>query len=73
MDERILKLSGANMDIDLMTPEGAINWQQDACPWNQEEGRLVHLCAVKNLSICPYFRGVEYLDIVLCSYPHKDI
>ena len=66
------KLSGANMDIDLCTPADAIAWQQEQCPWNVADGQAAHHCAVKNVSICPYFRGIEYLDIVLCSYPEKD-
>jgi hypothetical protein len=72
MEKPVRKLSGANMDIDLITPEGTIDWQQDVCPWNQVEDTHIHQCAVKNLSICPYFCGVEYLDVVLCSYPHKN-
>jgi hypothetical protein len=72
MDTVIRKLAGANMDIDLITPEDRIQWQQDKCPWNEIEGTDGHKCAVKNLSICPYFRGIEYLDNVLCCYPNKN-
>ena len=72
MDSSIRKLSGANMDIDLATPLGQIEWQQDHCPWNQAENTDQHKCALKNISICPYFRGIEYLDVVLCSYPHLE-
>ena len=72
MDEKIRRLSGANMDIDLATPAGQIAWQQDGCPWNAAESTASHRCAVKNISICPYFRGVEYLDTLLCSYPEAD-
>jgi hypothetical protein len=72
MDEKIRSLRGANLDIDLATPAGAIAWQQDACPWNVAEGTLEHRCAVKNISICPYFCGVEYLDTLLCCYPHAN-
>ncbi len=61
MDTTIHKLHGANMDIDLATPPGQIAWQQDACPWNTADDSDQHRCAVKNVSICPYFRGVEYL------------
>ncbi len=68
----IRKLNGANMDIDLATPGGDIAWQQDACPWNEVEGTTEHRCAVKNVSICPYFCGIEYLDKVLCCYPHAN-
>ncbi len=68
----LLKLKGANMDIDLATPISQIAWQQDRCPWNQAEANDVHRCAVKNISICPYFCGVEYLDILLCCYPDKN-
>ncbi len=72
MNTAIRKLSGANMDIDLATPEGAIAWQQDKCPWNQAEGTDEHRCAAKNISICRFFCGVEFLDTVLCCYPHEN-
>ncbi len=63
------KLPGANMDIDLATPPGEIAWPQSPCPWNLAEGVTTHRCAVKNVSICPHFRGIEPLDTVLCDYP----
>jgi hypothetical protein len=66
------KLSGANMDIDLTTPPGEIGWTQCPCPWNVAEGVMTHRCAVKNVSICPHFRGIEPLDTVLCDYPDSD-
>jgi len=69
MNEQIRRLKGANMDIDLATPKGEISWEQDRCPWNEAEQADRHSCAVKNISICPYFRGVEYLDTLLCGYP----
>jgi hypothetical protein len=69
MMEQIHRLKGANMDIDLATPEGQIAWEQDLCPWNQAEHTDEHKCAVKNVSLCRYFRGVEYLDTLLCCYP----
>ena len=69
MSVTIRKLKGANMDIDLVTPQDDIVWRQDACPWNTAEVTNEHRCAVKNVSICPYFRGIEYLDTLLCSYP----
>ncbi len=31
-----------------------------------------HKCAVKNVSICRYFCGVEYMDKLLCSYPNPN-
>jgi len=71
MENPIRRLSGANMDIDLATPAEQISWQQDICPWNLAEGTITHRCAVKNTSICPYFRGIEYLDTLLCSYPQR--
>lgn len=67
----VKKLSGANMDIDLCTDKKDISWEQDTCPWNKDHKTSKHKCAVKNISICPYFRGVEYIDTVLCSYPNK--
>jgi hypothetical protein len=63
-------LRGANMDIDLTTPAEDIAWAQDSCPWNAVEGTNAHRCAVKNVSICDYFRGIEALDTVLCAYPN---
>lgn len=58
--EKIRKISGANMDIDF----SPANWDQGRCPWGLE-----HKCAVKGTSICDYFRGVEELDTILCAYP----
>jgi hypothetical protein len=72
MDELINKLAGANMDIDLATPKSMISWHQDGCPWNKAENINDHKCAVKNVSICRYFCGVEYLDTLLCCYPHPN-
>ena len=72
MNTNIRKLKGANMDIDLVTLPGAITWEQDECPWNEADGTDTHRCAVKNVSLCPYFCGVEYLDTLLCSYPNEN-
>jgi hypothetical protein len=66
------KLAGANMDIDLATPPGQIPWTQAHCPWNEAEGSSAHRCAVKNISICLYFCGVEYIDTILCCFPDKN-
>ena len=68
----IRKLDGANMDIDLTTPKDRIDWSQDTCPWNENEGTSEHKCAVKNVSICKYFCGIEYLDNIMCSYPNDN-
>jgi hypothetical protein len=70
-DITLQKLNGANMDIDLTTPKDKIAWEQMKCPWNEAEGTAQHRCALKNVSICPYFCGVERLDTVLCCYPHR--
>jgi len=72
MDEVIKKLNGANMDIDLATPKSMISWEQDRCPWNETEKTDGHKCAVKNVSKCHYFCGIEYLDTVLCCYPQPN-
>jgi hypothetical protein len=72
MPHPIRALIGANMDIDLTTPPGEIGWQQSPCPWNAAEGGKAHRCAVKNISICPYFCGIQYIDTVLCSYPEPN-
>lgn len=61
------KLKGANMDIDLKSDEN-IGWKQDNCPWNEAEKSDKHKCAVKNASLCKYFKGIEYPDVVLCGY-----
>ena len=74
--EKIRELKGANMDIDLTTPEGKIHWKQDKCPWNEREGTKKHKCTVKNVSICKYFKGIKVTkknpDIVLCAYPFEE-
>ena len=72
MNKIVQKLKGANMDIDLASPHGSIAWQQDVCPWNAAEKTDVHKCAVKNISICPYFCAVEYIDTLLCCYPNEN-
>jgi hypothetical protein len=72
MNEWIQKLDGGNLDIDLVTPADRIPWQQDPCPWNAAEGSIEHRCAVKDVFVCPYFCGIEYMDTVLCCYPHEN-
>ncbi len=71
-NEKIIELKGANMDIDLTTSENKISWKQDRCPWNIAEKSNEHKCAVKNVSVCKYFRGIKVsngsADIVLCAY-----
>ena len=68
MDSRVIKLMGSNMDIDFISD---VKFGDSQCPWNVAEGKSEHKCAVKNVSICRYFCGVQLLDSVLCSYPHK--
>jgi hypothetical protein len=72
MEQLIKKLKGANMDIDMASPKSMISWQQDRCPWNDAENTNDHKCAVKNVSICRYFCGVDYIDTLLCCYPHMN-
>lgn len=64
-------LDGANMDIDLTSGEKT-SWKQMQCPWNVDDGTNSHKCAVKNVSICDYFCGIQFADNVLCCYPHKN-
>ena len=64
-------LDGAYMDIDL-TSGDKTSWKQSRCPWNEAEKTSIHKCAVKNISICDYFCGIEYMDNVLCCYPDKN-
>ena len=72
MNKEIKKLKGANMDIDLTSDKSDIDWEQAICPWNKEENTKEHKCAIKNISICKYFCGIEYLDTILCSYPNDN-
>ena len=72
MKNKIKKLKGANIDIDLTTDKKNIHWDQNECPWNKAKNTKKHKCAVKNISICPYFCGIEYLDNVMCCYPNKN-
>ncbi len=69
MKETLRELKGANMDIDLVSEPKDIHWVQDKCPWNLAENTKEHKCAVKNVSICKYFRGIKKPDNVLCAYP----
>ncbi len=62
----IKKLKGANMDIDLK-PNANVEWEQDKCPWSEKD-RKEHKCAIKDVSLCKYFKGIEYPDKVLCTY-----
>jgi len=66
MKEKIMELKGGNMDIDLIPAN--VNWEQDKCPWNENENNNEHKCAVKNISICKFFRGIKKPDVVLCAY-----
>jgi hypothetical protein len=68
MTDRVRALRGGNMDIDLI-PKTDLSWEQEACPWNEAEGVSTHKCAVKDTSICRYFRGIKPPDTVLCTYP----
>lgn len=72
MNNKIKKIDGANMDIDLTTEKSKISWEQNKCPWNEKDESTKHKCATKNVKICPYFCGIGYLDFVLCCYPEKN-
>ena len=67
MAESIRELRGGNMDIDLI-PSPNLDWEQEACPWNDAEGVSFHKCAVKDTSICRHFKGIQPPDTVLCAY-----
>lgn len=71
MEETIRELDGGNMDIDMTSRAQDIAWKQDPCPWNTEENTVDHRCAVKNKSICKFFRGIKPPDKVLCAYPSE--
>lgn len=69
MDDKIRRLIGANMDIDFSCKD----FGSTTCPWNADDKTDSHRCAVKNTSICKFFCGIQYLDSVLCSYPHENM
>ena len=69
MKEKIIKLNGANMDIDLLPAN--VSWKMDKCPWNEADGTNEHKYAVKNVSICKYFLGIKRLDTILCGYEEE--
>jgi hypothetical protein len=54
------------MDIDFSRVEG-MSWEPGTCP--KGEGNK---CAVKNVSICDHFAGIEYPDVVLCKFENKN-
>lgn len=58
------------MDIDLF-PNKDVEWEIDKCPWNEAEGEDKHKCAIKDISLCKYFKGIKEPDIVMCDYPEK--
>jgi hypothetical protein len=62
------ELRGGNLDIDLI-PKKDLAWKRDVCPWSEAEHSTAHRCAVKDTSICHYFKGIRSPDIVLCAYP----
>jgi len=66
----MIKLKGANMDIDLISSE-KVKWEQDKCPWSLEDGKK-HKCAVKDVSLCDYFGGIEEPDTVICKFGGVD-
>ena len=68
MTEPVRELRGGNMDIDLI-PNPDLSWKREACPWNEAERSTAHKCAVKDTSICRYFKGIKPVDTVLCAYP----
>ena len=67
-NEKITELKGANMDIDLLDNK-KVGWEQDECLWNESEKTEKHKCAIKNISLCKYFKGIKYPDKVLCTFP----
>jgi hypothetical protein len=68
MSGSIREFRGGNMDIDLI-PNAGLTWKRDTCPWNEAENSTAHKCAVKDTSICRYFKGIKPVDTVLCRYP----
>ena len=69
MDSKAKKLMGANMDIDFSNP----HFGNSQCSWNVAEKTKEYKCAVKDTSLCKYFCGIQFIDSVLCGYPHENI
>ena len=69
VSKELKKLNGANMDISLVSSK-KIHWKQDKCPWAEADNKK-HKCAIKNVSLCKYFKGIEYPDKVICAYKNK--
>ena len=69
-NKNLKELKGANTDIDLVSE--SIDWQQDSCPWNDEENTKEHRCAAKDVSICKYFVELS-IWIVYYAVIHKKI
>jgi hypothetical protein len=65
------RLKGANMDVDLISNKNKVHWKQDKCPWNNKGKTKKHKCAIKDISLCKYFKGIEYPDIVICAFSPK--
>jgi len=69
VNSKVKKLIGSNMDIDFSNAD----FGNSKCPWNTADKTNGHMCAVKDISICKYFCGIQYLDSVLCSYPYENV
>jgi hypothetical protein len=54
----IKELKGVNMDVDLAFNQKGFHWKQDKC-------------AVKNVFLGKYFKGIKYPDKVLCTFSNK--
>jgi hypothetical protein len=63
------KLKGANLCLRMSSPTIKVPWEQDECPWNKAENTDKHECAILSGDVCPYYKGVEGFDNVLCAYP----
>jgi len=35
------------------------------------EKTIEHKCAVKDVSLCKYFRGIKKPDTIICAYPKE--
>ena len=66
-NKKITELKGANIDL---LGKQKVEWEQDKCLWNESEKTNEHKCAVKNISLCKYFKGIKNPDKVLCTFPN---
>jgi len=64
------KLSGGNMDIDLILSSKKSR-EQNRVLGTEEDKTSRHKCAIKNKALCKHFKGIQIPNIILCAYREK--